>query len=259
MITRAAAGWILAAIVMAAAWAWQRRTRNAGVVDAAWTLLVAGLAVLDAWNGSGAWSRRSAIGWMMGSWGARLGVYLLWDRVLGKPEDARYRTMRDAWGDRADVEFFWFFQKQALAAAFFSLPALFPSMNDEPMLSMLELGAAALWIVGFAGETTADRQLLRFRKNPDNRGRTCQDGLWRFSRHPNYFFEWLMWVAYGLFAAASPWGWMALACPAAMLYFLFNVTGIPPAEAQALKSRGDEYRAYQRTTSVFVPWFPRRS
>ncbi len=259
MVTLAAAGWIAAALVMSALWAWHRRIHNAGIVDAGWTFLVAGLAVLDASVGDGAWTRRSAIGWMMGSWGARLGVYIVWDRVLGKPEDPRYQTMRQHWGDRADREFFWFFQKQALAAVYFSTPALFASLNRAAALNALELSAAALWIVGFCGETTADRQLLRFKRNPANRGHTCRNGLWRYSRHPNYFFEWLMWVAYGLFAAASPWGWLALGCPAAMLYFLFNVTGIPPTEAQAVRTRGDEYRDYQRTTSVFVPWFPKQS
>jgi steroid 5-alpha reductase family enzyme len=257
MVTLAAAGWIVAAIVMSGLWAWHLRLKNAGIVDAGWTLLVAGLAVLYAAIGSGASTRRSAIGWMMGSWGARLGVYMLWDRVFDKPEDPRYQTMRREWGERANAAFFWYFQKQALAAVFFSLPALFASANPAPNLSPLELAAAAIWIVGFAGETTADRQLVRFKRNAANRGRTCRDGLWNYSRHPNYFFEWIMWVAYGLFAAASPHGWIALACPAAMLYFLFKVTGIPPAEAQALRSRGDEYREYQRTTSVFVPWFRR--
>src|SRR4051812_3675053 len=132
MITLAAAGWILSAFVMAALWAWQRRTRNAAILDAGWTLLVAALAVFDAWVGDGAWTRRSAIGWMMGSWGARLGVYLLWDRVFGTSEHARYRTMRAAWGARANVEFFWLFQKQALAAVFFSMPALFAATNGAP-------------------------------------------------------------------------------------------------------------------------------
>jgi steroid 5-alpha reductase family enzyme len=258
MVTLAAAGWMFAAIVMAALWCWHLRIRNAGVVDAGWALLVAGLAVFDACVGDGAWTRRSAIGWMMGSWGARLGVYILWDRVLDRPEDPRYEAMRREWGERANIEFFWFFQKQAFAAAFFSTPALFASLNRAPALSPLELAASALWIVGFAGEATADRQLLRFKKDPANRGRTCRSGLWRYSRHPNYFFEWVMWVSYGLFAAASPWGWLALATPIAMLYFLVNVTGIPPAEAQALRSRGDDYREYQRQTSVFVPWLPKR-
>jgi steroid 5-alpha reductase family enzyme len=256
MMTLAAAGWILAAIVMAVLWIWHLRIRNAGIVDAGWTLLVAGLAVFYAAVGDGEPARRSAIGWMMGSWGARLGVYILWDRVLDRPEDPRYQAMRLEWGERADREFFWFFQKQALAAAFFSLPALFPAVNRAPTVSPIEIAAALLWMVGFAGETTADRQLLRFKRNPENRGHTCQTGLWRYSRHPNYFFEWVMWVSYALFASASPRGWIAIACPLAMLYLLVKVTGIPPAEAQAIRSRGDEYRDYQRRTSAFVPWFP---
>src|SRR5213595_999504 len=116
MVTLAAAGWILAAIVMAALSMWHRRISNAAIGGAGWTLLVAGLAVLYAWLGDGAWTRRSAIGWMMGSWGARLGVYILWDRVFGRPEDPRFHTMRAHWGSRADVKFFWWFQRHALGA-----------------------------------------------------------------------------------------------------------------------------------------------
>ena len=82
-------------------------------------------------------------------------------------------------------------------------------------------------------------------------------GLWRYSRHPNYFFEWLVWVAYCVFAWPSPWGWATIYCPLLMLFFLFRVTGIPMTEEQALRSRGDDYRDYQRTTSAFVPWFPK--
>jgi steroid 5-alpha reductase family enzyme len=141
---------------------------------------------------------------------------------------------------------------------FFSLPALLAVVNPAPEFSLLEYAAAALWAVAFAGESTADRQLLHFKMEPTNAGRTCQQGLWRYSRHPNYFFEWLIWVSYALFAAASPWGWLASACPLVMLYLLLRVTGIPPTEAHALVTRGDEYREYQRTTSAFVPWVRRR-
>jgi steroid 5-alpha reductase family enzyme len=83
-------------------------------------------------------------------------------------------------------------------------------------------------------------------------------GLWNYSRHPNYFFEWLIWIAWLVFALGSPHGWIAFICPVLMLYFLFRVTGIPATEAQALRSRGEDYRRYQQTTSAFVPWFKKK-
>ena len=140
---------------------------------------------------------------------------------------------------------------------FFSLPALLSAINPSPEWHPLEFAALAIWVVAFAGELTADRQLLAFKTNPNNKGKTCQAGWWRYSRHPNYFFEWVIWVAYALFATASPWGWLAWLCPATLLYLLFKVTGIPATEAQALRSRGEAYRRYQQTTSAFVPWFPK--
>ena len=242
---------------MAALWIWQQRLQNAGVVDVGWTALVAALAILDARFSDGWVFRRAIAGFMIGSWGLRLAVYLLYDRVLNRPEDGRYAEMRRGWGVDAPRRFFWFFQTQALAAVAFSLPALFASANPEADFGPLEIAGAALWIAAFAGESTADRQLLRFKSAPANRGLICRAGLWKYSRHPNYFFEWLIWVALALFASGSPWGWITAACPIAMLYFLFRVTGIPLNEAQALRTRGDAYRDYQRTTSVFVPLRPR--
>ena len=108
-----------------------------------------------------------------------------------------------------------------------------------------------------AGEVAADAQLSRFKSLASNRGRTCQAGLWRYSRHPNYFFEWLIWVAFALFALASPGGFWGFVSPALILYFVLRVTGIPATEAQAIRTRGEEYRRYQRTTNAFVPWFPK--
>lgn len=246
---------------MALLWAWHVRLKNAAVVDAGWAGLVGALAIFYAINAHGMAGRRMAIASMMGSWGARLAVHLLYDRVFARTEDGRYAALRHARGDRANTWFFWFFQARALAAVFFSLPALLSVVNEEAAFAPGEYVAAGLWAVAFSGETTADRQLLEFKADPGNRGKAYQGGLWRYSRHPNYFFEWLMWVAYAMFAAGSSEtgvGWIAFACPAAMLYLLFMVTGIPAAEAQALRSRGHEYRVYQKTTSPFVPWFPRR-
>ncbi len=254
--------WLIAALlagsslVMALLWSGHRTSRNAGIVDVGWTWCVGACALAAALALDGWPARRLAIAGVMGVWSARLGWYLLRDRVLGRPEDGRYAELRRAWGEKAEARFFWFFQAQAAAAVFFAMPAVLASRSAAPRFSLLELGALLLWILAFAGERTADRQLEHFKADPANRGRTCRVGLWRYSRHPNYFFEWLMWVAYAVFAAASPWGWLAFICPATMLYLLFRVTGIPATEAQALRSRGEDYRRYQQTTSAFFPWIP---
>lgn len=213
---------------MALLWFWHRRLGNARLVDAGWAGIIAALAIADARLGAGFGPRRAAIAFMMGSWGLRLMIHQLYGRVFGRNEDGRFAARRARWGDRASTKFFWFFQAQALLAVVFSLPALLSSTNGTPAFSSLELSAAGLWIAAYAGETTADRQLLHFNVNEANRGRTCQVGLWRYSRHPDYFFEWLIWVAYALFAFAAPWGPLALVCPAA--------------------------RAYQLTTRPFVAW-----
>jgi steroid 5-alpha reductase family enzyme len=225
-------------------------------VDVGWAFGVAGLAAMYGGAGDGWLGRRLAIALLFGAWGLRLGLYLL-DRNAHRPEDGRYADLRRTWGDHAPRRFFWFFQAQALAAVFFAAPALIVSMNPAVGLRAVEEVAIALWLVAFLGESLADRQLDAFRRHPANRGRTCNVGFWRYSRHPNYFFEWLLWVAIALFALGSPWGVIALACPAAMLFLLFRVTGIPAAEAQALRTRGADYLRYQQTTSRFAPWIPR--
>jgi steroid 5-alpha reductase family enzyme len=249
----AMAGLTAVSAVMTLLWLLQVRTRNAGVVDVGWSFAVGGLAVLFAVVSTGWSGRRMAIAVVMAIWSGRLGLYLLRDRVLRRPEDGRYADLRRQWGARANYRLFWFFQLQAVAGLFFALPAMLASLNPRPALTTLEASALVLWCVAFAGELVADRQLEMFKRHPASRGRTCQSGLWHYSRHPNYFFEWVMWVAYAVFAAASPWGFLALACPLVMLYLLFRVTGIPATEAQALRSRGDDYRRYQQTTNAFFP------
>jgi steroid 5-alpha reductase family enzyme len=248
---------VVVALFMGGAWALQRRSHNAGIVDVCWAIAVGGLAVAAAALADGWIGRRIAIGGVMAIASARLAAYLLRDRVWARPEDGRYARLRTEWGAAATVRFFWFFQLQGLAAFLFALPAFIASRNPLPSLTLVEYAALVLWVVAFAGELIADAQLEGFKANPANRGRTCRIGLWRYSRHPNYFFEWLMWVAYALFASTSPYGLLALLCPLTMLYLLFRVTGIPATEAQALRSRGDDYRQYQQTTSAFFPWMPR--
>jgi steroid 5-alpha reductase family enzyme len=249
-------GAVLVTAVMFVTWVIHLRTRNAGVVDVAWSANLALLAVLYATLGSGLPLRRVLVALMGGIAGTRLALHIF-QRGRGKPEDGRYTTLRHEWGGNIALKFLGFFLFQGALDLFLGIPFLFAAIHRAPEVSWLEWTGLAVWLIAIAGETAADRQLERFKSNPAHRGKTCRIGLWRYSRHPNYFFEWLVWVAYAVFALASPGGWLALACPAVMLYFLLRITGIPATEAQALKSRGEDYREYQRTTSAFVPWLPK--
>lgn len=239
---------------MVTLWLIQRRTGNAGIVDVAWAALT-GMAGLfyAAQPGGVPWLRLMA-GIMIGVWSLRLSVYLF-RRVVGHPEEGRYATLRQRWGAHASRRFFWFYQMQAIAAWAFAAPIWAIAQSAAPPASWLVALAAALWATGIGGVAVADWQLARFKQQRASRGRTCRRGLWRYSRHPNYFFEWVHWCAYIPLAAASPWWWVPMAVAATLLYLVLFVTGIPPTEAQALASRGDDYRDYQRTTSAFVPWF----
>ena len=250
-------GWAMVAVLMTAIWLWHLRLQNVGVVDVGWTASLVALACLYAFLGPGMALRRGAIAAMIAVWGTRLCAYLLRDRVLGRPEDPRYADVRarDSWV--AAGSFFPFFQAQALLAAILSLPALLAAFNPSPQLSALEWSAMALWAVAPRGRGRSPiASWKRSRRRRRRDGKTLQGGLWRYSRHPNYFFEWLVWVAYAMFALTSPWGALALVSPAIMLYLLCRMTGIPATEAQAVRSRGDDYRRYQQTTSAFVPWPP---
>jgi len=152
-----------------------------------------------------------------------------------------------------------FFQMQAVSVVLLAVPFLFVAINPAPTLHPLEIAGALLWAIAIGGETLADAQLAAFKREPANKGRVCTVGLWGYSRHPNYFFEWLVWVSYLVIACASPWGWIGVISPAIILYLLLRVTGIPLTEEQSVRSKGDAYRAYQRTVSAFVPWFPKKS
>lgn len=247
--------WSLAAIAMSLGWLWQKRRANAGIVDVIWSFGVGGAAVLAAWLGAGDSLPRIVMGVLGGIWGARLGLHL-WHRVRNEDEDGRYAHLRDHWSGN-QFYFFLFFQFQALLIVLFALPFVAVAGNPEGSVS-LAAAAVAIWLLSVGGEALADHQLARHRADPANRGKTMRSGLWRYSRHPNYFFEWLHWFAYVALAVGAPQAWLAWAGPIVMYVFLRWVSGIPYTEAQALRSRGDDYRDYQRTTPMLFPWFPKR-
>jgi steroid 5-alpha reductase family enzyme len=249
--------WLMAAVVMAALWFVHLKIKNAAIVDVGWAGNFTLIAILGYVLGDGYPGRKLLISFMVILWSARL-AYYLFRRTVGHEEEGRYKQLRQQWGEHINRKFFVFFQFQAGLNVILSLPFFLAYLNPTREISPLEWFGLALWLVALIGEALADKQLSDFKSNPENRGQVCRVGLWRYSRHPNYFFEWLIWAAYFVFALASPLGWLAAISPLLMLYFLFKLTGIPATETQALRSKGEAYREYQRTTSTFVPWFPKK-
>lgn len=245
------------ALVMLVLWIIQTRTKDAGVVDVGWAACLGLSAGFCALTGPGDPARRLMIGAMGMAWGVRLALHLLFDRVLKGPEDGRYQEMRERLGSRVQPVFFAFFQAQALLVVVLSAPFVLASRDGRLGPALLDWIGLGVWLTGLVGESMADSQLKAFKRRSDARGRVCDVGLWKYSRHPNYFFEWLMWIGYAALATAAPWGWLAWTSPALILFFVLKVTGIPPTEARALRSRPEAYKRYQQTTSAFFPWFPR--
>ncbi len=249
---------LFALAVMLAGWLWQCRSRNAGVVDVLWAGCLAAAAVYCAALADGATLPRMLVALMGGLWGARLALHLA-RRVFGDPhEDGRYRALREHWHD--DPRWFLlFFLGQGAVVVLFAVPFWLAAHNPVPHWTPWTTLALVTWGVAVGGESLADRQLAAHRADPGNRGTTCRRGLWRYSRHPNYFFEFVHWFAYVALAVGSgplPVALCALG-PLLMFAFLYRVTGIPYTERQALRSRGADYADYQRRTSAFFPLPPR--
>jgi steroid 5-alpha reductase family enzyme len=256
MLTLLGLALLIAVAYFTLTWAISVRVRNYGFLDVAWSYGVAILAPIYALNSPGAPAHKWPVVIIGALWSLRLGTYILLRVVHHHPtEDVRYETLRKRWPGAG--MFYVFFQMQAVLVVIFSLPFLIVSFNTAGRLGAFEIAGLAVAILSLGGEALADWQLKRFKADSANRGKVCQAGLWRYSRHPNYFFESLIWWAFFLTALGSPYGWITILCPLLMLYFLWKVTGIPLTEEHAVRSKGDAYREYQRTVSAFVPWFRR--
>ncbi|GJL53461.1 MAG: membrane protein [Nitrospirales bacterium] len=239
-------------------WFYQRFHQNAVVADLGFCVMFGVLSVVYAAVLEGEPSRKALVGTMGAVYGLRLAWHIGAHRMYGRSEDARYQELRRKMGPWAQFGFFVYFQGQALALVIFSIPVVVLMVSPSPPFGVWEIVGVLIWLVAIIGEAVADFQLRAFRDNPENKGKTCRHGLWRYSRHPNYFFEGLVWCSYVIMAIGVPYGGLTLLGPALMITALLKVSGIPYAEAQALSTRGDEYREYQRTTSLFVPWFPKK-
>jgi steroid 5-alpha reductase family enzyme len=250
-------------VLMAGAWMVQQRTGNSGWVDTIWTFslgLVGAASALWPVAGMPANARQWLVAALVAIWSLRLGVHIA-VRTSGITDDPRYAAFAREWGADSPRRMFVFLQNQAFGSIplVFSIfvAARFPSDTLRPQ----DYLGALILLAGIGGEALADAQLKRFRSDPANRGRVCDTGLWRWSRHPNYFFEWFGWLAYPVIAISPVyvWGWATLLAPAFMYWILVYVTGIPPLEQQMLRSRGERYRDYQSRTSMFFPLSPQKN
>ena len=246
-------------VVLAKTFAWllQVKTRNGGLVDSVWAVTLGGLAVFYAAVGTAPPAVRLLLALMGGLWGLRLGWHL-WQRNWGKPEDFRYAQFRREWGDAVNARMFWFFQFQniftlLLSASAFIVVAYRPDAAS-PWASAL---AVAIWFAAVIGEGIADSQMERFRGNPAHKGQVCRDGLWRYSRHPNYFFECVHWLAYVPLAITAPQGWVTFIAPLVMAFLLVKLSGMPMLEKDLI-ARKPGYADYVRSTSALIPWPPKR-
>ncbi len=251
-------------LAMLGAWALQRATGNAGWVDVVWTFTTGAGGVAYALAPTAGYvpgPRAFLVAALVAIWSSRLGLHLAVRSARAMGEDARYAYFRQQWGDAFEGRLLGFLQIQALAAALLTLSILVAARNPAPGLKWTDFAGAAILAAAIAGEGLADRQLARFKSYRPNREAICDVGLWSWSRHPNYFFEWLGWLAYPLMAidlaGRWPWGWLALTGPAFMFYLLRFASGVPPTEAAMAHSRGPTFARYQARVSAFFPLPPR--
>jgi steroid 5-alpha reductase family enzyme len=254
-------------VLMAGAWVVQQRTGNSGWVDTIWTfslgLVGAGSALWPVWDASPT-ARQWLVAALVAIWSLRLGSHIAF-RTARITDDPRYATFAKEWGADAPRRMFIFLQNQGLGSIPLAFTIFVAAHFPGDGLRLADYLGALILLVGIAGEAVADAQLRAFRTDPANAGKVCDVGLWRWSRHPNYFFEWFSWLAYPVIgisigdAAWYPWGWATLLGPAFMYWILVYVTGIPPLEEHMLRSRGDRFRDYQARTSPFFPLPPQKA
>lgn len=247
---------IIVCVIMFLVWLWAKKIKNNGVVDIFWASNFLVIALIIYFLADGFQERKILVCALAVLWSLRLSVYL-YQRVGMHlhEEEGRYKQLRLEWND---TKFFFFFQMQAVSNVFLSIPFFIIALNQNYTIHVVEYIGAALWLISILGEAIADYQLQQFKKDSNNKGKVCENGLWNYSRHPNYFFQFMIWISVLLMALPSPYGWLAILCPISIGYLLFKVTGIPMTEEQALRSKSDLYKKYQETTSVFIPWFKKK-
>ncbi|MFM9226951.1 MAG: DUF1295 domain-containing protein [Actinomycetota bacterium] len=247
---------ITIAILMISTWVVSVLIKNASIVDIVWGLGFVAVAWVLAWRIDGDSGRQTLLAVMVGAWGLRLGGYLA-KRNLGHGEDFRYVLMRKRWGAKFPiVSLLTVFTLQGVLMWVVSLPVQFGNGDDSPGVGPLAVVGIVVWIAGLAFETIGDAQLARFKRDPANKGQVMDKGLWRYTRHPNYFGDALLWWGIGIVGAESGSGVIGFIGPVLMTVLLTRVSGVPMLEHSMAKRRPG-YTEYVARTSAFIPRPPR--
>ncbi|MHC4289500.1 MAG: DUF1295 domain-containing protein [Planctomycetota bacterium] len=227
--------------------------RNPSVVDLGWAIGLTLMGLIHNLRGDTVSGGSLLAGVLVLLWGLRLGGYLFWTRLrLGK-RDARYESLQQKQKIAAPLFFLMHYLIQACFQTVVGFVFIFTAQSLM-IDSIYAITGLILWCVGYGGSIAADAQLHRFRRHPENRGKVCQVGVWNYSRHPNYFFEILLWSGFAFIGLPTHLGWLGLISPIMLLLTMKFITG-PISERQSLKSKPETYRQYQETTSMIVPWF----
>lgn len=255
-------GTIVVVLFMLAAWLFAILTRNGGWADVFWTVGtgVGGLVAIALMGPAAVWERQVLVAVLLIFWAVRLAVYLL-VRTYGAKEDARYAELRAQWGRSHVWKLLGFLQIQALVTAPLIGAFVLAAGRATETLDFFDWLGALVSIAGILGAALADLQLYWFKGSRDgSSGGVCDVGLWRLSRHPNYFFEWVSWCAWPIIAleisGAYPIGVLAVLAPLLMYYLLVHVSGIPMLEAHMERTRGDAFAQYKQRTPRFFPRLP---
>lgn len=256
LLTLVFSGWLIAAFIMLILWFTYLYSKEPAVVDIGWTASI----------GCSTWwmfhhvpdggLRQWVLIFCVAFWSVRL-VTLLVMRMRKGQKDKRYVELSLRWKSGLNWKYFIFFQAQAMSVALLVTPLALSFLASEPTWTYWDTIGTLLYIIGMSGELMADQQMVRFRCDPNNRKKVCNVGLWRYSRHPNYFFESVIWISYAIIAMNHPEGLIGWVSPTVIIISILKITGIPPIEQRLLACKGDAYREYQRTTSSFIPMPPR--
>lgn len=250
-------------LIFTSAWAFCSKIKNFSPVDAFWAACI-GLTSLFFLLFESLNPKQITASILIAAWSARLTYHLTKRIAKHHPEeDTRYEKLRELWQEKSNPYFnpyfLLLFLGNATLVLLLTLPFHLIATDPDPTFDTLSIIGTLVTLTGLIGEYLADKQMSDFKSENSDRKAICKKGLWKYSRHPNYFFESVIWFGFFIFALGSPWGWTTIYAPAIITFLLLKVTGIPPSEKSSLKSKGDAYRQYQRTTSPFIPLPPKAS